>query len=221
MKFNKLIAPVLLFAALIVMHKSIWHTFFIYLNFSWTASFIVPYVLQVAAAVLLAISLNGILKKRNVKLSKPISILALIVCLSIGFWANPIFEGDISNDLEMVHLDESQITLNEGLTMVALPGCKHCGGMIPSLNFLQVRNPSLKVQVAFVQDSEEMIDAYKGRLLPEIAVFYTEKPKLIAELVGGRFPGFLFKSKDGSIVRWQSKGFGTRALDWIESSSKK
>ena len=219
MKISKIIIPFLLLTSFVLMHNSL-HKNAFDLGMSWTFSKAFPYILIFITAVLVSFQISRQLKNKGRVLSKTVGVVSFIIFCGVAFALNPIYEGDFNGSFEEVFISTEDINENiieDGLTMIALPGCPFCYQRTGTLNLLKQRNKKLKIQVLFVSEDSMTIESYKANLLPEIEVNVSSKGKLLSETVGGSFPAFLYKDSEKFIRFWKQINFGTQALDWLEA----
>ena len=210
------VGSIVLLIAFVLMHDSLTKNSF-KLGFSWTLASMIPYVVQFIAAFLVAIQLQTLVNVKKYVYKRLVFTISLVALCGLAFGINPIYEGDFSNNQQQVTMKSNEgDVFDKGLTMVALPGCPFCFARIPLLNKLKSRNPSLKITVLIVSDSQETYDIYDSELVSTIEIAYSPHGQLIAQTTQGRFPAFFFMDRKGGLVYWNQEGFGTLALDWIE-----
>lgn len=220
MNIKRLIIAVILFAGFVTLHKAIQNNV-LDLGASWTFSSITPYVLEFVTAILLAYQVALILNKKNKLLRRIVLVGGVILLSGVAFALNPIFEGDFSNSYEKVEFSNSdEKVLDEGLTMLALPGCPYCIGRIPLLNRLKTREKKLPIQVVIIKEDSLTKAYYTEELNDDISVRFTSHVDELAKAAKGRFPSFFYTDKNGEVRVWTRTGLGTRAFDWLENSVK-
>lgn len=218
MKYLKILGPIVIFVAFVLLHKSIENNVFS-MGFSWTLSAIIPYILQFIAGLLIALQFSQLLRAKSRLIQRLVGVLALLATCGIAFAINPIYEGDFANTKSDVVVNVNGETIvKEGLTMVALPGCPYCYGRIGTLNFLKDRNPDLNIEVMLVKEDSLTIANYTKRLLPSIKITATEHGLAVSQVIKGSYPAFLFRTKEGVVKYWKQQDFGTGAQDWIEDN---
>lgn len=218
MNIKRLIIAVILFVGFVILHKGIQNNA-LDLGFSWTLSSVSPYVLQFITAILLAYQVALILNKKNKLLRRIVLIGGVIILCGVAFAVNSIYEGDFSNDYEKVEFSNTdEKILDEGLTMIALPGCPYCIGKIPLLNKLKTREKNLPIQVVIIKEDSLTKEYYQEELNENISVQFTSHVEDLAKAAEGRFPSFFHTKKNGEVIVWTRTGFGTRAFDWLENS---
>jgi thiol-disulfide isomerase/thioredoxin len=212
----KFIIAILLFIAFVLLHDSVEKNS-LQIGLSWTLSTLVPYILVLIASFLVGYQLTSLFKDRSRSLSRFIFLFTFLAFFGIAFWAHPIYEDDFSNNMNQVVLDSNEgPVFDEGLTMVALPGCPFCFARIPLLNELKTRNPQLNITVLLVKESEETAEIYNKELVGTINVEVTKFGSLIAQNTKGRFPAFFYRTEKDEIMYWDQRDFGNLAFDWIE-----
>lgn len=212
----KLVIAIIIFLAFVFLHKSVQKNS-LDIGLSWTLSAMAPYILQLVSAFLVSFQVSVLLKNKGWLFMRFIFMMVLIAACGIAFWLNPIYEGDFSNNSKIVTVKSSDgDVFQQGLTMVALPGCKFCFGRIPLLNQLKIRNPQLNITVLIVKESPETYDLYSSELVGTINIETSNQGNLIAQITQGRFPAFFYMNSEGQLVFWGEADFGTVALDWVE-----
>jgi len=215
MNIKKLLPSIILYVAFVLLHESLAENIF-QLGASWTFSQLLPYLLQFIAAVLFGIQLIQVLPLRNGILNKVILVLSIFALSGIAFAVHPIYEGDFSNTYDEITMTSNKEMIDAGLTMIALPGCPYCKARIGLLNQLKSRNENLSISVVMASSDPSTIEFYEETLTEGISLRTTENPLFFGELALGSFPCFIYKDKKQTLYRWNQKGFGTSALDWIE-----
>jgi hypothetical protein len=189
-------------------------------NLSWTFAFLMPYLLTVVFIVFFAMGLSQLIKVKRVY-KKLIFIGVLLALFGVGFAVHPIYQGDLSNNAEEIPLYSNDDLLPTGLSMVALPGCQFCYGQIPTLKKLRARNPNMNMAILFVLPDSLSMDDYQTQLGESIDVISTQTPQLISELVGGKYPTYVYlKPSDQKFYKWSMDGLGAVGLDFLEGLHK-
>lgn len=216
MKIGRAFGPIFLLAAFIFLHPSLQKNVF-ELGASWTFSFFVPYIVQLIVLFLLMYEFVRFFKEKSRVFKRFIGILVFVAGGIIVFAFNPVYEGDLSGDHSEIiaEINGAQV-FDEGLNMVALPGCPYCYGKIEILNTLKERNADLPIHVWLVKEDSTTIENYKDNLNASIHFSVADEGKLLAKLAEGHFPAFFFRKTSGEVLYWKNKNFGTSALDWIE-----
>lgn len=214
--YKKIITPSILVLSFMLMHRSIQLNSFD-MGLSWTNSKILPYGLTLIAIIILAIQTGLVFQKLEKWKNHLLKTVILLALSGLSFALNPIYEGDFSHEQQSISKTPSELSLNKGLTMLALPNCRFCKERIPTLNLLQNRNSNLQLQIILLNSSEEATQFYQNRLLPDIKVLTAQNTDDLAEIAMGKFPYFLFVDHNEQVFGWANSGFGTIALDWIEN----
>lgn len=211
LKWNALGALFIL-SALVLSHSRI-ETFSLGIGLSWTFSKIAPYLLEFSVVVLLSALLSKLISGSLVR-QKFILVASILVFSGASFALNPIYEGDFANTFEEIITSSDEI--NEGLTMVALPGCPYCYERIATLNKLNKYSGELPITVIMLEGDPMAMEEYSNLLAKGIQVVPAKNNKLMSELVSGSFPAFIFKpSKSSPVLVWNQIGFGSGAMDWL------
>lgn len=211
LKWNALGALFIL-SAFVLIHSRI-ETFSLGIGLSWTFSKIAPYLLEFIVVVLLSTLLSKLISGSLVR-QKFILVASILLFSGASFALNPIYEGDFANTFEEIITSSEEI--NEGLTMVALPGCPYCYERIATLNKLNKFNDELPITVIMLEGDPLAMEEYSNLLPKGVQVLPAKNSKLMSELVSGSFPAFIFKPSESSpILLWNQIGFGSGAMDWL------
>ena len=212
-KANTLVTLVVLTAA-VLMHEQL-EMISLNIGLSWTLSKMMPYVMQFIVIILLSAMLSQFFGA-NYGRKKLILIASAITLSGIAFAVHPIYEGDFSNSYEELIVKQNTTVFNQGLTMVALPGCPYCYERIETLNRLKTYHKDVPITVVMVADDSLTIADYREKLDKDIAVIAAPNGKQVAQVVGGSFPAFIYKKQAVPFLYyWSQIGFGTGAMDWI------
>jgi hypothetical protein len=204
-----------LFTIIVLLHQDIAHQM-IESGFSWTFSYLLPYFIAVAFIIGMAISFSQFITERRAY-QRLIGVSLALVSGGVGFGLNPIYEGDFTNNMREIHLNGNSQLFPEGITMVALPGCKFCYGQIPTLITLKKRNPDVPITVLFLIAEPLSMEDYREQLGEGIAVITASTPSLISEIVDGKFPCYIFFSASSpNVYKWSLDGLGAFGLDHLE-----
>lgn len=218
MKIKKIIPSFVLYVAFVLLHESLAENIFQY-GASWTFSHILPYLLQFISGFLLSIQLIQIIPSQNSILKKAVAVLSICVLSGIAFALHPIYEGDFSNSYDELTITSNKEVIESGLTMIALPGCPYCKVRVGLLNQLKNRNEHLSISVVMASSDPSTLKYYEENLISGISLRTADNPIFFGELALGSFPCFIYKDKNQTLYRWNQKGFGTSALDWIEEGN--
>lgn len=216
LKWNALGAALIL-CAFILIHER-FEELSLNLGLSWTFSKIAPYLLQFIVIVLLSAILAQLIGK-NFGRKKLVLISSIILFSGISFAVNPIYEGDFNHTYEEVIAENIQDEFNEGLTMIALPGCKYCLERIETLNNIKKYQKDLPIYVVILDNDSIATAHYSEILSSEIKVVETKNSKQLNQIVHGSFPAFIFASNDSpTLYLWSQVGFGSGAMDWLSEN---
>lgn len=214
LKWNTVGAALLLVAFMLI-HVRI-EELSLNIGLSWTFSKLAPYLVQFVLIIMLSAMLSQLFGS-NFGKKKLILVSSVLVFSGIAFAFNPIYEGDFDNGIEELIFTNSDDEFQEGLTMIALPGCKYCLERIETLNKLKGRSAELPIHVIVVQDDSLVLAEYAQRLAGNIQITTAQNTKQINQLIGGSYPAFVYTVKKNRprYYYWDQIGFGTGALDWI------
>jgi hypothetical protein len=213
LKWNTLGAGLLLMAFIFI--HSRFEDFSLSIGLSWTFAKISPYLAQFIVIVMMSAMLAQLFGNNFGK--KKLILIASVICFSgISFAFNPIYEGDFDNGIQELIQVNGEDTIEEGLTMIALPGCPYCLQRIETLNGLKRYSSHLPIHIIVVGNDSLALKEYSEKLHKDIVVTVAKNPKQLSQLVGGGFPSFLYASADTSMLYyWSQVGFGSGAMDWV------
>jgi hypothetical protein len=204
-----------LYSVIVFFHQAIVHQM-IQSGFSWTFSSLLPYFIAVAFIIGMAVSFGRLITQHRLH-QRLIGIVLALVFGGVGFAMNPIYEGDFNNNMHEIQLNGNSELFPEGIAMVALPGCKFCYGQIPTLLTLQKRNPDVPITVLFSIAEPLSMEDYREQLGEGIQVVAASNPKLVSEIVNGKFPSYIyFSASSTQVYKWSLDGLGAVGLDHLE-----
>ncbi len=214
---TRIIIITLLFLFSIVLHESI-ETVAQNIGLSFTLSKMMPYVFQAVFLLILFIECYRKLFERfSTIIRRLLGMLVLIIGGGIAFAIHPIYEGDFKHEYKPVFFSgNSSQTLNDGLTMIVLPGCPYCYQRIDDLNRLVELYPSQEVYIKVVNNDSLALEEYLERTNGLINVSLAENQNALKSLIGERYPSFIYMkegTKEGMI--WNNNGFGVAAMDFV------
>lgn len=188
-------------------------------HFSWTFSKILPYLLLVFSGFILERSLRKKINHQRFKFL--FQILLFILPFIIGFSFYPIYEGDFSKNGQPIVKNLSPLDFKtDGITVVAIPGCKYCFESIEKLKILKKRNPKLAIHFIVCCDNEKLIQNYKSEVNGMFKVSTSANPNELAKMAKLFFPSFIQVKNKRPIYCWSNDQFGVRALDNLEDSQE-
>lgn len=187
-------------------------------GFSFTAAKLLPYIITILIGLILAFLLRKKLNFRNRLVRIIVKLVVIVLPFGIYFVLNPIYQGDFSNNSEVVkRSDENQEIVGDKLVVLTIPGCPYCRQAMDRMLMLKERNPSLEIEFIVCHTDPASIDFYKEISEGKIAVRLATNPEAMANLANHRFPAFVLSEKVGSLKKWSNDSFGVRALDEVES----
>ena len=184
------------------------------LNFSWTFSKALPYLLLIVEGVLLSYYTGKILK---IRLKIILQILMLVLPFVIAFALNPIYQGDFSKNGSLPKIKELPIDFkNVDLVVVTIPGCPFCHESAYNSNLMLKRNPKLKIRYIVCNTNLQELKPYREKLDSKIEVVLASDPTLLSQIAEGSFPSFFYLKTNKVIEKWSNDQFGVRAKDLVE-----
>ena len=214
---TRVITLVLLFTLAIVFHGQI-ETASQNVGLSFTLSKMMPYVLQAVFLIILLIeSYRHLLDRFSNTLRRVIGLLILAVGGGIAFAVHPISQGDFQHEYKPVYFKGNSLNdLNDGLTMIALPGCPYCYERVEDLNRFVELYPNQEVFIQVVNQDSLALEEYQERTSDAIHVSLVKNEPSVKLLIGERYPSFIFiSSGNHQGMIWNNNGFGVAALDFI------
>jgi len=194
---------------------------FIESGFSFTAAKLLPYVITIVMGALLVFILRNRLKFNVRILNIVIKLVILVAPFFIYFGFHPIYEGDFSNNSEIVKRTEANKEIQgEKLYVLAMANCPYCKDAMAKMILLKERNPSLEIEYLVCHTDSLALKFYTEASQGKIKVSLAKNPEAMSKLANHAFPTFVLSEKVGSIKRWSNDSFGVRALDEVEALVK-
>lgn len=189
------------------------------INFSWTISYLMPFVLVIFLSVILAIALLRDPQDKNAVRKMFFTFLIIGIPFAIAFYLSPIYEGDLSKEGKKV---TSTTKINEfknyDFIVLTIPGCPFCLESVSKVNLIHKRNPKLKIKYIVCSSNILAKNELRGLLNSGIKIDLGYNLSELVELSDGKFPCFVKIDHSKAIYKWHNNQFGTRAKDWIESN---
>ena len=151
-------------------------------------------------------------------LRRVVSILILFGGSGIAFAFNPIYEGDFSHQYREITLaGENADTFQEGLTMIALPGCEYCYEKLREMKFVKNIYPEIPMYVLVVNEDEIAVENYRKASEGMFEVDQFPKSTLLKSIIQEGYPNLIYKSNANSslIINWSNSGFGSASWDYV------
>lgn len=187
---------------------------------SWTFSKILPYALLIIFGISLALSIkknNLIQQIKKTWVRTSLLLFTFPLPFIIGFSFNPIYEGDFSLNGEKISKNLSPLDFQkDGITVIAIPGCKYCFESIEKLKKIKKRRPSISIRFIVCCEEEELLTDYKKEVNGAFPVINSKNPTALANVAKGFFPSFVKVKNKTPIYLWSNDQFGVRAIDLIE-----
>lgn len=191
-------------------------SYFVEMNFSWSLSKIIPYLLMLIFAVLIAWRISHLILLPTPRAKRILKIGVLAGLMSLGFAIQPIYEGEFNDNITPAISDQLRFR-NTDLVMVGIPGCNYCLASLDDLKQLKRRNPSMRIQVVLCRPNRKDLNQYRKIAGNSIRISRASDPDEITALIAGKFPTFLLV-KNGEIkLLWPNNRFGTGAKDFLEN----
>lgn len=213
LKWNVIGLALILFAFVLIHER--FEVVSLDIGLSWTFSKIVPYLVQFIIVVMLSASLAQVFGTNTGK-KKLILIFSILTFSGIAFAVNPIYEGDFDNTYDELFALHMEDEFQEGLTMIALPGCPYCYERIETLNRINKYNSEVPIYIIMLNGDSLSMAEYSRLLRNNITVIPAQNSKQLSQLVRGSFPAFIYTSKERkTLYFWNQIGFGSGAIDWL------
>jgi thioredoxin-related protein len=195
-------------------------TFLLNNNASYVLAKLVPYLLMIVIGFFIAWKWTRRYKWTLLK-GWSVALLLLAAPFAIYFGVNPIYEGDFSNkELKIKVLNSHTTSLNNGLLVLAKPGCPYCFEAIKDLKLLKKRNPKMKIHFLVVNGQKADLLFYQSEAGKSIEVKSYNNLALFANEVGAAFPTFLVVNNKVATQYWLNNDFGAPAKDMVEALLK-
>lgn len=186
-------------------------------NFSWTLSYLLPYIFLPVFAILLLISLKKWLKSFPKFLVIPFYVLILLGPFALGFALNPIYEGDLSKEGRTINSNNKLNDFNKSdFVVLTIPNCPFCRESSTKMNLLQKRNPDLRIKYIVCSSEKKTKGELRNLLTKKIKIDLAKNLQELVTLAEGKFPCFIKTKKGRATYVWNNSQLGTRAMDWLE-----
>lgn len=189
-------------------------------GYSWTFSKILPYALLIIFGIVLAFlasKLDSLKKIKQNWLKPPLIFTIFTLPFIIGFALNPIYEGDFSLNGEKISKNLSPLDFQkDGITVIAIPGCKYCFESIEKLKKIKKRNPSISIRFIVCCTEKQLLSEYKKEVNGAFPVLNANNPMALANTAKRFFPSFVRVKNKQPVYVWSNDQFGVRAIDLIE-----
>ena len=214
---TRILTIVLIFALSILFHGSV-EVVAQNIGLSFTLSKMMPYVFQAVFLLILFIECyrNLFMRFSNI-LRRLLGMAVLIVGGGIAFAVHPIYEGDFQHKYKPVFFTgNSSSKLEDGLTMIALPGCPYCYERLEDLNRFVELYPTQDVYIQVVNNDSLALEEYQERADDAITVTLSPDQNALKSLIGERYPSFIYiKPGKNEGMLWNNNGFGVAAMDFV------
>lgn len=186
------------------------------LGMSFTWSKFLPYIFMVLLGALAALFFY---RKTSLKplVKKSLAVLVFLLPLGLYFALNPIYEGDFNRDGASLSIRNAKTAeIQDGLLVIAIPGCPYCLESIGEMKKMKKANPKLAIHfmVTGSNDPRNLIQ-YKEEAKGNFPIGLLENTIALLSETGDNFPTFI-RIKDGQAVEaWTNNDFGVRAKDKV------
>ncbi len=194
---------------------------FIESGFSFTTAKLLPYIITILIGLILMFLVKRKMNLKNRVLKGVMLFFVLIAPFGIYFILNPIFDGDFSNNYEIVERSEKSEDLSgDKLYVISIANCPYCKDAMEKMLVLEKRNPQLEVEYLVCSLDTTSLVFYREINEGKIPVNLAKHPEELMVIAGGSFPAFVLSQKDSPLKKWSNQDFGVRALDEIETILK-
>lgn len=188
------------------------------MDFSWTLSKSLPYVILIFLGILLSSSIRKQIKIRNKFLKTSLLFIFFLAPFTIGFILHPIYEGDFSlQGKEIRNAPKSKIPSNTDLMVIAIPGCPFCMGSIAKLKKIKKRNPNLSITFIVCSKDTLTLSEYKSEIGNSFNIQLADDIEQMINMANTKFPSFIKIENGQATYSWSNDQFGVRAIDDLES----
>lgn len=190
------------------------------LHLSFTLSRILPYMIQfLGVCMLIYHTYVKYLKGLSYLGSRIIVLLILVISCGTAFYFHPIYQGDFSDTYREITLrGEGADTFQQGLTMVALPGCPFCHARFQEMRRISEIYPNLPMHILVSNHDTTEVNAYrKASKEHNITIGFFPDSFMLKSIINHGFPNLYYKAKSSSITirNWTNDGFGSAAWDYV------
>lgn len=214
----RILLSIVTLAALIFLHDSI-IALGLKIGLSFTFSKILPYMLQFFAVCMIIFNVyRQYLEGASLSLRRLVSILILFGGSGIAFAFHPIYEGDFSHQYREIRLSGQNADIfQDGLTMIALPGCGFCYEKLEEMKQVKQIYPKLQMHILVINQDELAVEEYRERSegLLDVALF--PKGTLLRNIITDGYPNLIYKSSGANnvLINWTNSGFGSASWDYV------
>lgn len=193
--------------------------FFLSQGFSHLWSKAIPYLATICFGLLLA-RLVYTRFRSNKKMAVVLGIFFAIVPFIAYFAVQPIYEGDFSRNGKTISIkNETTKKVQDGLLVLAIPGCPFCLESISHLKQMKKRRPHLKIEFGIIATLDSAaIEPYKKAIDDKFSASFVANETLFTNVTGSSFPTFVLIENGVAIQSWTNNEFGVRAKDWVENA---
>ena len=201
-------------------------------NLGWFASFLIPQVIYLIGAIVLAyLAFTINFSKLMFRVLAFVLVLAITV-LGYGVIHPPfqddwLLGGDTAEKDRNINPIERYLSAEKdkqftGLACLALAGCDYCINTIDDLMLIKQRQPDLDMAIfVFAVDSSEVMAIQNQVEGSDIWVTEAPEPDTTYRITYGNFPTLLLIKNAEVEHRWFYNQFGYQAKDMVESLAGK
>ncbi|PKR81039.1 hypothetical protein CW751_07705 [Brumimicrobium salinarum] len=147
-----------------------------------------------------------------------VSILILFGGSGVAFAFHPIYEGDFSHQYREISLAGAhKDAFEQGLTMIALPGCGFCFEKLEEMKYVKKLYPQLPMHVLVINQDELALESYREESEGLIEVDFFPESTLLKNIITDGFPNLIYKPSgtDQKLINWSNSGFGSASWDYV------
>jgi thiol-disulfide isomerase/thioredoxin len=188
---------------------------FVNIGMTYTWAKICPYVLSVLLGVFGFVTVRKVTSKY--RFSYLISAVVLLLPFGIYFSINPIYRGDFSSEGKTIHVRSAKTTsFNNGLLVLAQPGCPYCYESIFMLNDVKEKYPQLNIEFCLIGTNDiRNSEAISSVLRKDIPVTMERGGKALETESIASFPTYVIVKDGVAVEAFSNDEFGVRVKDKI------
>jgi thiol-disulfide isomerase/thioredoxin len=193
-------------------------SFFLQLGLSHTLSKVVPYLL----VLLFGLFIGRLVYKRfksNKRTAVVLALFFVIVPFIAYFAISPIYQGDFGLNGKKHDFRNIKSTLfDDGLLVIALPGCPYCMESIALLKTIKERRPNLKIEFTVLGFGDNtVLEGYKNEVAGKFKVTRLLNESAFTSKTGSSYPTYVMIKKGKVVHSWTNNEFGVVVRDRVEN----
>jgi thioredoxin-related protein len=132
---------------------------------------------------------------------------------------SPIYESDVKLSKKRISIrNKFTSQLENGILVLAIPGCPYCMESIEDLKLMKRRNPDLKIDFLVLgTEDKSLLKDYFSEAEGQINIKMTSNSALFDSALLESFPTFVIVENREGTMYWDNNSFGAPAKDLIES----